>query len=182
MRDADLQQKRLVAAAIDVGIGIALWAVFFVIQMVLGLGSSFAGGDSGIATGAALFLPRIVSFVSAVVSLGYILGRDVLAGDRSFGKKTQGIRVVTTSGQPPTFVDSAKRNAIFAIGSTLGFVSATLQLVPCLGDAVACLLAPLWILGLLVGLVAVILEIVKITQDPDGVRLGDQFAETRVIV
>jgi hypothetical protein len=182
MRDADLQQKRLVAAAIDVGIGIALGLVFFMINMVLGFGSSFVSGDSGIATGAALFLPRIVGFVSAIVSLGYILGRDVLAGDRSIGKKVQGIRVVTTGGQPLTFVDSAKRNAIFAVGSTLGLVSATLQLVPCLGDAVACLLAPLWILGFLIGLVAVILEIVKITQDADGVRLGDQFAETRVVV
>ena len=38
MRDADLQQKRLVAAAIDVGIAIALWAVFLLISFVLGLG------------------------------------------------------------------------------------------------------------------------------------------------
>jgi len=181
MRDADLQQKRLVAAAVDVGIGIALWAVFFVINMVMGLGSSFAGSDSGLATGAALFLPRIVSFVGAVVSLGYILGRDVLAGDRSFGKKLQNIRVVGPNGQPLTFADSAKRNAIFAIGSVLTFVSATLQLVPCLGDAVACLLFPLWLLGALLGLVAVVLEIVKITQDENGVRMGDQFAQTRVL-
>ncbi|HEY6546844.1 MAG TPA: RDD family protein [Vicinamibacteria bacterium] len=181
MRDADLQQKRLVAAAVDVGIAIALWAVFMLVSMVLGLGSSFASGDSGLATGAAVFLPRIVGFVGALVSLGYILGRDVLAGDRSFGKKLQKIRVLGPGGQPVTFVDSAKRNAIFAIGSVLTFLSATLQLVPCLGDAVACLLFPLWLGGALLGLVAVVLELVKITQEPEGVRMGDQFAQTRVV-
>lgn len=183
MRNAELQQKRLVAAAIDVGIALAVALVFFVINLILNLGGalSTSGTDLDLATGAALFLPRIVGFVGSLVLLGYLLGRDVLGGGRSIGKKLQGIRVVTTTGRPLSFADSAKRNAIFAIGSVLGCLSATLQLVPCLGDIVACLLAPLWILGFMVGLVAVVLEIVKIIQEPEGVRMGDQFAETRVI-
>jgi hypothetical protein len=78
-------------------------------------------------------------------------------------------------------VESAKRNGIFAIGAACGVVSATLGLVPCLGDAVRCLLLPVWILGLLIGLGAAIYELIQITQRADGVRYGDQIAGTRVV-
>ena len=126
------------------------------------------------------FVPRIIGFVGSLVMLGYVLGRDALAGGRSFGKQIQGIRVVT-GGQPIGVMESVKRNALFAIGSALGTLSATLHLVPCLGDAVACLLIPLQILGAFVTLAVAVIEIIKITQDPEGVRLGDQFANTRVV-
>ena len=43
-------------------------------------------------------MPRILGFLGSLISLGYILGRDVVAGDRSLGKKIQDIRVVTTAG------------------------------------------------------------------------------------
>ena len=115
------------------------------------------------------------------MTLAYILGRDLTAGDRSIGKKLQNIRVVTVAGAPIGFMESAKRNGIFAIGAACGVISATLGLVPCLGDAVRCLLLPVWILGLLIGLAAAIYELIQITQRPDGVRYGDQIAGTRVV-
>jgi hypothetical protein len=126
------------------------------------------------------YLPRIIYFVGMAVIAAYVLGRDVLAGDRSFGKKIQGIRVVT-GGRPISAMDSAKRNVIFGVGSILAVVSAALQLVPCLGTTIACLLSPLQILAGLATFVAVIIEVIKITQDPEGIRLGDQFANTRVV-
>jgi hypothetical protein len=162
MTDTELQQKRLIAAAIDGGIAVGLIAVTYIGAMV-----------------AALIwyrLSHIAMFVGYVVVLAYVLGRDVIGGNRSLGKMTQEIKVVTTSGAPLTLVDSVKRNAIFGIGAALVLVYTLLSFVPFL----ACVAAPLLWVGWLANVVAVILEIVKIMQDPAGVRLGDQLASTRV--
>jgi hypothetical protein len=181
MTDTELQQKRLIAAAIDIGIAIAIGLVFLVVGLAVGAGTAMATRSGPAGGGVAMFLPRLVGFASAIVSLGYMLGRDMLGGDRSLGKKLQGIRVVTAAGGAITFIDSAKRNAIFAIGSILGLLAATLQLVPCIGDVVNCLIMPFQILGYLVGLALAIVEVVKITQEPEGIRIGDKFAGTRVV-
>jgi hypothetical protein len=177
MTDRDLQQKRIVAAVIDIGIAfvifIGLAIVSFAITFVIARGSS----DSTVAH----YITRVIGFLSSLLGLGYVLGRDVLGGDRSLGKKMQNIRIVTVSGAPVGFMDSVRRNAIFAIGSILGLLSATLQLVPCLGDAVACMLLPLQVLGGLVSLGAAIFELIKITSEPEGIRMGDQMAGTRVV-
>jgi len=175
MTDSELQQKRFIAAIIDIVVAIAIAVVFGVLSWIL---SFVAIRSESMALG---YLPRVLGFLGAAVSLGYVLGRDIVAGGSSIGKKTQGLRVVTTAGAPIGFMDSAKRNAIFAIGSAFGLLSATLGLVPCIGDAVRCLLLPLWLLGVLAGVVAAVVEIVKISQDPEGVRFGDAFADTRVV-
>jgi uncharacterized RDD family membrane protein YckC len=181
MTDSQLQQKRLIAAAIDIGISIVISCVFWAVALVLGFVLTRASGGGGGGRVALLYVPRVLGFLGAAIGLGYVLGRDLLGGGRSLGKKLQNIRVVTASGAPIGAVDSIKRNAIFAIGSAFGMLSATLQLVPCLGDVVACVILPLAWLGYVVSLVAVIVELVKITQDPAGIRLGDQFAATRVV-
>jgi hypothetical protein len=173
MTDTELQQKRLIAAAIDIAIVIVVCIAIgigeFVVQLVLA-----HSGIGVIAMGA-------VGFIGQIAILGFILARDVVMGDRSLGKKFQEIRVVDSGGRPIEFMDSAKRNAIFAIGSVLGVVSGAFQMIPCVGHLVACLLLPLLLLGALVGLVAVIVELVKIIQDPAGIRFGDQFAGTKVV-
>jgi hypothetical protein len=183
MLDNDLQQKRLIAAAIDFGIAVAAYVVFGIVALIVGVGAGMAShaSDSAAVGGVAMYLPRLVSFVGALLSLGYVLGRDVLGGGRSLGKKLQDIRLITLDGHAVTFVDSARRNAIFAVGSTLALLSATLHLVPCLGDIVACMIVPLVFLGGLVGVAAVVVEVLKIVQEPAGIRLGDQWAETRVV-
>jgi len=162
MTDTELQQKRLIAAAIDAGIAIALAIVVGIVGAIVGH--------------IAVMLGALVGIAGQAVLLAYILLRDIISGDRSLGKKTQEIKVVTTSGAPLTAMDSIKRNAILAIGSALGLIWAMAGLIPFLG----CLLTPLMILGSLVSLVVVIIEVVKIMQDPAGIRLGDQFASTRV--
>ena len=177
MTDRDLQQKRYLAAGIDIAVLLAIGILFLVVGAILGFAFSSAGSTSLVG----VYLPRVVAFLGALVSLGYVLGRDVVAGDRSIGKQTQGLKVVTATGAPIGFMESARRNAIFAIGSALHVISATLGLVPCLGAAVNCLLLPLYILGGLVSLAAGIYEILQITQQPDGARYGDKMAGTRVV-
>jgi vacuolar-type H+-ATPase subunit I/STV1 len=177
MTDRDLQQKRYIAAAIDIAVAIGIGLVFALVGMVLGFAFTRATSSSMVG----VYLPRVVGFLGALVSLAYILGRDLIAGDRSIGKKIQNIRVVTVTGTPIGPTESVRRNAIFAIGSALSVLSATLQLIPCLGDAVSCLLLPVWILGAFVSLAAAIYELIQINQEPDGIRYGDKMASTRVV-
>jgi RDD family protein len=175
MTDRELQQKRIVAAVIDIGIAFVIWGALAMLTFILTM--AFGGGSSD----SMGWVTRVLGLLNSVVGLGYVLGRDILGGDRSVGKKIQNIRVVTTTGAGISFMESARRNAIFAIGSVLGLLSAVLGLVPCLGDAVNCMLFPLYILGFVASVGAAIFEIIKITSDPEGVRLGDQMASTRVV-
>src|SRR5262245_64750095 len=125
MTDRDLQQKRYLAAGIDVAILLAIGIVFLIVGAILGFAFTRASGTSLIG----VYLPRVIGFLGALVSLSYVLGRDVVGGDRSIGKQIQNLKVVTTAGRPIGFMESARRNAIFGIGSTLHVISATLQLV-----------------------------------------------------
>jgi len=178
MTDSDLQTKRLIAAAIDAAVYVAIVFGFW----VLGAGAMFAGSyASGGGFAAATVVPRVLEFIGAALAVGYVLCRDIFAGGRSFGKKAQGIRVLSAAGGSLSLVDSAKRNAVFAISGAFGLLSATLGLVPVLGDIARCLIFPLTVLGWLAGLTIAVIEIVKIVQEPDGIRLGDQFAGTRVV-
>ncbi len=178
MNDSALQQKRLIAAAIDIGVAFAL-------ALVLGIGSLVASFIIGAAAGRdsmlSAWVPRLVGFGTSLIYVVYIFGRDVFGGARSLGKKTQEIRVVTTAGAPIGLMDSVKRNAIFGIGSLLALLSSTLGLVPVIGVVLSCLLTPLIIIGALASLAAAVVELIKITQDPAGTRFGDQIAGTKVI-
>jgi uncharacterized RDD family membrane protein YckC len=164
MRDAELQQKRLVAAAIDIGILIG-------VAIVMGIVTVIAGFISG-------WLSLIMSVMGMLVSCGFMLARDILGGDRSLGKKLQGIRVLQTNGAPVTIMESAKRNAIFAAGNAVGVLAALLGFIPVVG----CLAVPLYALCGIASLAAVVVEFVKISQDPEGIRLGDQYAGTKVVL
>ena len=177
MTDRDLQQKRYLAAGIDIAVLLGVVILFIVVASILGFAFSRAGGTSLIG----VYLSKVIFFLGALVSLGYVLGRDVVAGSRSIGKQTQNLKVVVLAGAPIGFMESARRNAIFAIGSALHVISATLGLVPCLGAVVNCLLMPLYILGALISLGAGVYEILQITQQPDGARYGDKMAGTRVV-
>src|SRR5262245_47781261 len=175
MTDTALQQKRLIAAVIDIAVGMGIAVVVFVGSLVLGMLLGMASGS------VAAYAGRILNLVGSLAILAFILGRDVLMDGRSPGKKTQELKVVGASGGPVTLEESVRRNALFAVGSVLTVLSTGLQLFPCVGDAVACLLTPLLLLGGLAAFVAAIVEIVMIIQDPAGIRMGDKFARTRVV-
>jgi uncharacterized RDD family membrane protein YckC len=176
MTDRDLQQKRIVAGLIDIAIVIAIYIAFAILTMVVNFGVGSATDNA-----VALYVPRILGFLGSALILGYILGRDVVAGDRSIGKKIQDIRVVTTAGAPVDFMTSARRNGIFAIGAALGFLSSALGLIPCIGTVVNCMLLPLMMIGILVAVGAAIYEMLQISQQPEGIRFGDRTAGTRVV-
>jgi hypothetical protein len=179
MTDGELQQKRLTAAGIDLALGIGIAIVFWTTEAII---ASATGTVIGEATpGAMGLVQRLIGLFGATTLLGYVLLRDVLFGGRSPGKKVQGLHVVTRAGGAVGLQESARRNALFALGPALSFVSAALAVIPCLGQALACLLLPLSILAGLVTVALVVIEIVKIVQEPEGVRLGDRFAETRVV-
>src|SRR5262249_28444238 len=122
-----------------------------------------------------------IGFIGSVLSLGYVLGRDVFGGGRSLGKKLQDIRLITLDGHAVNFMDSVRRHAIFPLGSMLRLPSATLPPRPRLGGFIACMILPLMILGGLFGIAAVVVETLKIVQEPAGIRFGDQWADTRVV-
>jgi len=177
MTDATLQQKRLIAAAIDIGILFALW-----MAMSLAL---FALTCSGVLTRIEFLDTYAVPLLLCAmlgVSLFYVVARDVVAGDRSVGKKLMNIRVVTQAGAPIGVMESVKRNALFTPGLALALVGALLGLVPIVGCMLQCLLWPVRLGAGLFVLGAVIYEILQITQDPDGVRFGDKLAATRVVL
>ncbi len=184
MTDQDLQQKRLIAAAIDLAIAVAIGVAFWVATTALAVGGGAVAGREGgtaMSLGAGMF-GRVLGLAGALVGFVYVVGRDVFAGGRSFGKQAMGIRVVTASGAPCGFMDSAKRNAIFAIGSSINLVGALFMLIPCLGEAMSCLLVLPGILAGFLGFAALVIEIIKIVTDPAGIRFGDQFAGTRVVL
>ena len=103
--------------------------------------------------------------VGLLAGLLYLLIADGLSGGQSLGKRIARIHVVCDAdGQPAGFLESALRNAPFAVvGLFLG--------IPLLG----------WILLASVGLLIVGIELYFVVSDPQGKRLGDIIAATRVV-
>jgi hypothetical protein len=173
MTDPALQQKRLTAAAIDGGVLMGLLVVAG--GCLSGLGVAVSMADM------AGYGLQVGSLALATLSALYILARDVVAGGRSVGKKIMEIRTVTAAGTPIGVVESVKRNAVFAPPFVLWVLSVLIGMIPG-GTCIACVLLPLQLLAGAAALAAVVWEAIQIIQDPDGVRLGDKLAGTRVTV
>jgi hypothetical protein len=117
-----------------------------------------------------------VPFIGAIVGALYMLLRDALPVEalnfKSVGKKLMNLSVVNVA-QPEVKIDyatSAKRNWMFALGPLMMFFA----FIPILG----------WIIDIILMLavfVLVIIETIKIFQDPNGQRMGDKMANTMVI-
>jgi RDD family. len=89
---------------------------------------------------------------------------------RSLGKKVMKLRPIRLDGQPMDIATSARRNWMFALGGVAWF----LKYIPILG----------WLLLVPVGIVALALglyELYRVLSDPQGRRLGDAMAGTKVI-
>ena len=118
----------------------------------------------------------VISFVPLVGGLAasaYWLVRDGMELEfmdrRSIGKKVMKLRPVTLDGSPMDLVTSAKRNWIFAIGGIAQLFAVTI-----IGIVIA---IPLAMAAIALGLI----EIVLVLTDPEGRRLGDKWAGTKVI-
>ncbi|CAN5846974.1 RDD family protein [soil metagenome] len=125
--------------------------------------------------GIAVGLVGLVPVIGGIAGIAYVLFRDGLDVEymrrRSLGKTLMKLTVVRDDGAPMDLMTSARRNWPLAFGS----LTQLLVFIPILGWA----LIPL---VLIAGVVFVIIEIVKVTTDPDGRRWGDGLAKTRVVV
>lgn len=124
----------------------------------------------GILSAGVSFIP----FIGGIIGGLYILLRDGLdiefMDKRSIGKKLMKLRPVRLDGQPMDPITSVKRNLPFCVG----LVGTIFWVIPILGWIVAVLFG-------LVGLVLGIIELVLVLTDPEGRRMGDKLAETKVV-
>jgi len=115
-----------------------------------------------------------IPIIGGIISAAYWLLRDGMDFDfmkkRSLGKKVMKLRPVTLDGSPVDMVVSIKRNWMFALGGIVQL----LMFIPVIG----------WALIPVVGVIALILaiiEIILVLTDPEGRRMGDKIAGTKVI-
>jgi uncharacterized RDD family membrane protein YckC len=113
-------------------------------------------------------LVGFIPVVGGIVGAAYILLKDGLEFEfmdkRSIGKKLMKLRPVRLDGGSMDITTSLQRNWPLAIGSIL-------SIIPVLG----------WIIAVPVALVIGIIELVLVLTDPEGRRLGDKLAGTKVI-
>lgn len=115
----------------------------------------------------------VIPGVGGLIATIYMVCRDGLEFDfmdhRSIGKHVMKLHIESTDGAPLDLMTSVRRNWLFAFAP----LATALAFIPILG----------WILLLPVGLLAMALgltEIVLVLSHPDGRRLGDRIASTRV--
>ena len=122
----------------------------------------------------AVALIGLVPIIGGLAGIAYVLFRDGLDIEfmqrRSLGKKLMKLTVVRNDGLPMDPMTSAQRNWPLVFGS----LAQLLVYIPVIG----------WILipfVVIAGAVLVIIEVVRIVTSPDGRRLGDGYAGTRVV-
>lgn len=122
-------------------------------------------------------LATVVGFIPIIgglVGAAYMLLRDGLELDfmdgRSIGKKIMKLRPITNDGSKMTIEKSVRRNWMFGLGA----LTSLLLFIPIIG----------WLLIPFVGFAALLLvlfEVYKVLTDPEGRRMGDNMAGTKVI-
>lgn len=118
-------------------------------------------------------LGMAIPMVGGILGAAYMLLRDGLEFDfmnhRSIGKHVMKLHLVSLDGQPLDIGTSIKRNWMFSLGAIIPL----LLFIPVLG----------WIAIPFVALASVVLgviELVLVITDPEGRRIGDKMANTRV--
>ncbi len=110
------------------------------------------------------YVVGFIPVIGAIIGAAYMLLKDGLFEGQSIGKKAMKLQVITENDVKADFAISAKRNAIFA-------VPIAVMIIPVLG----------WIIAPILSLVILIIEFLKIMNEPKGRRLGDTWAGTQVI-
>ncbi len=120
--------------------------------------------------GSALFF---VPVLGGLYGIFYMLSRDALIykltgyeewRSRSIGKKLMNLRIEKEDGSSVDMKTSVRRNLTLIPGRVVG-------VIPVLG----------WVLGPLLGTIVKGIELFILTSDPEGIRLGDRLAGTKVI-
>ncbi len=134
----------------------------------------FARAVAAIIDGLIAGLMALVPFVGFIASAAYMLFKEALMyritgediwKNKSIGKKLMKLEVTYQEGDLVDLAVSAKRNLPLAIGSIIG-------IIPVLG----------WVIGPIVGLIVGIVEIILVLTDKLGLRMGDRWANTRVVM
>jgi uncharacterized RDD family membrane protein YckC len=119
---------------------------------------------------------RLVAIVidAVMISAAYWVLRDGLdlqfMDRRSVGKKLTKLRPVTMDGEQLDMMGSVRRNWMFGVGGVMQI----LVYIPILGWL---LMIPVAILAFVIGIV----ELYRVIADPEGRRVGDLLADTKVI-
>jgi uncharacterized RDD family membrane protein YckC len=108
-------------------------------------------------------LLSLVPFIGWLIGFLYMLLRDGLTEKGSPGKKLLNLQVTTKYGQQVTYLESFRRNIIFAL-------PVVLSIIPLVG----------WIISGIVAIIIYVVELLAITNDPRGRRNGDFWAGTIV--
>lgn len=115
-----------------------------------------------------------VPTIGGLVSAAYWLLRDGLdisfMDRRSIGKKVMKLRPIRLDGRPMDIETSARRNWMFALGGVVWF----LKYIFILGWL---LIGPVLLAALALG----VYELYRVLTDPEGRRLGDAMAGTKVV-
>jgi len=126
---------------------------------------------------------RIIPFlgIGSLIGGAYILTKDAIMFEvlkdpswkgQSIGKRVMRLQVVGPKGSDVDFTLSAKRNWPLAIGQLLSFI---VSFVP-----FGVMAFSSWsLIATVTGIIGII-EIALVFTDPQGRRLGDKLAETRV--
>lgn len=116
----------------------------------------------------------MIPAIGGLIGAAYMLLRDGLEFDfmnhRSVGKHVMKLHIESLDGTPIDINTSMRRNWMFALGALIPL----LLFIPVLG----------WIAIPFVGLAGLalgVVEIVLVITDPEGRRLGDKIASTRVV-
>ena len=116
----------------------------------------------------------MIPWVGGLVSAAYWVLRDGLdlpfMDQRSVGKKLTKLRPVTMEGDRLDMMGSVQRNWMFGVGGVMQI----LVYIPILGWL---LMIPVAALAILIGIV----ELYRVIADPEGRRVGDLLADTKVI-
>ena len=116
----------------------------------------------------------LVPLVGLLAAAVYMLTKDGIVYEltknqefegRSIGKRILGLKVVRLDNMEMDISTSARRNLTLGLGSLIA-------LVPIIG----------WILGVIIGAIMNIVEMLFLLMDSEGRRLGDKWAGTQVVV
>jgi len=119
------------------------------------------------------WVPVFIPFLGAIFGSLYLLFKDGLMyqitkkdewKNKSIGKKLINIEIISLDEQVIDLSISAKRNLPLTIGNFIA-------IIPVIG----------WVIGPILALVLALVELIIFLTDEDGRRLGDKWANTKVI-
>jgi uncharacterized RDD family membrane protein YckC len=119
------------------------------------------------------WVPVFIPFLGAIFGSLYLLFKDGLMyqitkkdewKNKSIGKKLMNIEIISLDEQVIDLSISAKRNLPLTIGNFIA-------IIPVIG----------WVIGPILALVLALVELIIFLTDEDGRRLGDKWANTKVI-